>query len=55
MLPPAYSKWFSKLQDQAKSVEFSAVAQIIREDLGKEVEEIFASIDTVPIASASIA
>lgn len=34
---------------------YKDIAQVIQEDLGKSPEELFASIEEVPIASASLA
>lgn len=42
------------LQDRVPSFGFPFVREIIREELGSEPEEIFAEIEPVPLASASI-
>ncbi|EGR28453.1 chaperonin, putative [Ichthyophthirius multifiliis] len=55
ILPPAYFKYFSSLQDQATSVPYLAVERIIKNDLGKKPDEIFSYFEKEPIASASIA
>lgn len=55
MLPPPYFKWMSLLQDKAKAVSFDRVQTIIKEETGKEINEIFDEFDVNPVASASIA
>jgi ubiquinone biosynthesis protein len=42
------------LQDAAKPISYEEVAGVIREDLGLEVERVFAEFSREPIASASI-
>ncbi|MDH4139553.1 MAG: AarF/UbiB family protein [Coriobacteriia bacterium] len=44
-----------KLQDSVPPVPVEAVRRVIRADLGREPEEIFASFEDEPLASASIA
>eukprot|EP00288_Rhodomonas_lens_P017032 CAMPEP_0177694666 /NCGR_PEP_ID=MMETSP0484_2-20121128/3053_1 /TAXON_ID=354590 /ORGANISM="Rhodomonas lens, Strain RHODO" /LENGTH=584 /DNA_ID=CAMNT_0019205555 /DNA_START=28 /DNA_END=1783 /DNA_ORIENTATION=+ len=56
VLPPAYQKYFSTLNDQAPSVDYATVSRIISEEFnGKKPEELFKTFDKEPIASASIA
>ncbi|HBT20872.1 MAG TPA: ABC transporter [Peptococcaceae bacterium] len=54
-LPRDIVKELEKLQDWASPVDFSFVEQIIKEELGGEISEIFSYFDTKPFASASIA
>lgn len=41
--------------DKCPVSTYKDIAQVIQEDLGKSPEELFASIEEVPIASASLA
>lgn len=45
----------SLLQDKAKAVSFKRVREILEEETGRKIEEIFDEFDEIPIASASIA
>jgi ubiquinone biosynthesis protein len=54
LLPQAYRQELEKLQDSAPPVLASQVRQIFIEELGLPVEEVFASFDMTPLASASI-
>ncbi len=55
IIPKNYLEEFSKLQDQVPGFSFSNVRARIREELGGEIEELFASFAEVPLAAASIA
>jgi ubiquinone biosynthesis protein len=54
LLPADYLEELAKLQDGAPSVSVGAVRQILLEELGRPIEEVFASFDLHPLASASI-
>ncbi|MGB3375397.1 MAG: AarF/ABC1/UbiB kinase family protein [Microbacterium sp.] len=54
LLPPAYITELSKLQDAAPPVVAEEIRQTIREELGSEPEQLFASFEWAPLASASI-
>lgn len=41
--------------DKCPVSSYADIAKVIEEDLGKKPEELFASIEAVPIASASLA
>ena len=41
--------------DKCPVSSYKDIAQVIEEDLGRKPEELFASIEQVPIASASLA
>ncbi len=55
LMPPHMIKELVKLQDNAPTITFEAVAQMIEEGLGKPWSELYASIDEEPLATASIA
>jgi ubiquinone biosynthesis protein len=54
LLPDAYRAELAKLQNEVAPVHASAIAQIIREDLGATPEDLFAFFDPEPLGSASI-
>jgi predicted unusual protein kinase regulating ubiquinone biosynthesis (AarF/ABC1/UbiB family) len=55
LFPIRYAEEFKKCLDRVPSFPTDLAYRIIEEGLGKPVGEIFASIDEVPIAAASIA
>lgn len=55
LFPEEYVREFQKCLDRTPVVPFSVIAEVLQEDLPQPVSEIFASIDEVPLASASIA
>ena len=55
ILPTPYVASLSKLQDRVPPHPWSEIAGVIRQELGREPEEIFKWIETKPVASASIA
>ncbi len=54
LLSPAFAAELAKLQDSAPAVPFEQIRQEICDELGSPPEEIFATIEPQPIASASI-
>lgn len=54
LIPPALATELSKLQDSAPPVPTEQIRDVIRRELGAEPEELFASFDDEPMASASI-
>ena len=55
ILPPKYIKEFRKLQDEVAPVSFEKIKPLLQEELGKDLEEIFDSIEETAQAGASIA
>lgn len=55
LIPGEYAERLSSLQDHVSAVPVEEVRRTILASLGRPVEELFASFDDVPIASASIA
>ena len=55
ILPTPYIKSLSKLQDRVPPHPWSEIAGVIRQELGREPDEIFEWIETEPVAAASIA
>ncbi len=54
LLPDEFVTELAKLQDAAPAAPFEQIRRVILDELGAPPEEIFASIDPEPIASASI-
>ncbi len=55
MFPPEVIKELAKLQDDVPPFPFAVLVEIVACELGRPVTEVFASIDEVPLAAASIA
>ena len=54
LLPPAYQTELAKLQDEAPPLPEDVVRDVIAAELGRPVEEVFATFDARPLAAASI-
>lgn len=54
LIPKRYIKELEKLQDDVPAFPFSIVKETIKNELGKDIEDIFTKFDKKPIASASI-
>ncbi|XP_068658254.1 uncharacterized protein [Aristolochia californica] len=54
-VPKEYSSTLSSLQDKAVPCKFKAIREVLVNNLGKDLSEIFLSFDEEPIAAASIA
>jgi len=55
IIPPEYAKELEKLQDKTPPVSFNEIKEIVESESGVIIDELFDSIDEIPIASASIA
>jgi ubiquinone biosynthesis protein len=55
LLPPEYLRELGQLQNNVPALDFELLRPQVRQDLGCEPEDIFARIDTVPLAAASLA
>jgi len=55
LLPVAYLREFSQLQDRVAPLPFARIRPVLEQELGKPVEDAFASFDVEPLASASLA
>jgi ubiquinone biosynthesis protein len=55
ILPPEYIEELSYLQDKVAPVSWEEAREVVEAELGAPVQELFASVDPVPIASASLA
>lgn len=49
-----FSREFSKLQDATPPLEPEVAVPLVEEELGKSLEDVFSSFNTMPLASASI-
>ena len=54
LVPPQISLELEKLRDRVPPVPTEAIIQIIEEELGRPLDDVFASFDRVPLAAASI-
>jgi predicted unusual protein kinase regulating ubiquinone biosynthesis (AarF/ABC1/UbiB family) len=58
LVPPdqreAFQQQLAALRDQAPTVDFAAMRQVVEEDLGAPLEHLFAEFDAEPLAAASI-
>ncbi len=55
IMPPDYLEELSFLQDEVPPVSWEEARQVVETELGAPIEELFAEVDPVPIASASLA
>lgn len=55
LLPEEYTHTLRALHSQAPSSSLAEVQQVIREDLGKEIQDLFQSFDDTPLGTASLA
>ncbi len=54
VLPPEITKELEDLQDEVPAVPFAAIRALAEEELGVQLNQVFASIDETPIAAASL-
>lgn len=54
LFPTEYVEELSKLQDKVPAFSFEQVREIIQQDLGRPIEELFLSFDPIPLAAASL-
>src|SRR5438552_13232960 len=54
LLPASYIQAMSRLQDRITPVPFAQVAEIVEDELGAPLTDIFASFQPQPLATASI-
>src|SRR5262247_420448 len=55
LFPPHVIRALEKLQDDVGAFAFRHVERTIRDDFGKRPDDLFATFDVLPIASASVA
>ena len=54
LLPAAYVEALSRLQDRVEPVPFTDIERILQEELGARISKAFATLEDVPVASASL-
>ncbi|MGF1536624.1 MAG: ABC1 kinase family protein [Elainellaceae cyanobacterium] len=54
LFPAEYVEELSKLQDRVPAFSYEQVEQIIQDDFGRPIAELYASFDPVPLAAASL-
>ena len=55
LLPVEYARELSRLTDSVAPFPFEQAKEIIEQDLGSPLDEVFVEFDPVPVAAASIA
>jgi predicted unusual protein kinase regulating ubiquinone biosynthesis (AarF/ABC1/UbiB family) len=55
VFPKEYVEEFQKCLDATEVTDFSIIKRTIEKDLGRSIDDVFATIDPVPLASASVA
>eukprot|EP00667_Euglena_gracilis_P004648 EG_transcript_4670 len=55
LFPAEYVKEFQKCLDSTPPVAWPVIRNIIERDLGRSIDDVFESVDRVPLATASIA
>lgn len=54
LLPPAYTEALTRLQDTVEPFPFDEVREIVEEELGARIKDLFAFFDEEPLAAASL-
>ena len=54
ILPEPYLSSISTLQDQVPPVSYDEISRVVEEELGQPITAVFAEIDRVPVAAASL-
>ncbi len=54
LIPKEYAEELGSLRDDVLPIPFEKVKEIVEEELGKQIDQIFESFDESPIAAASI-
>lgn len=54
ILPEHYIKDLERLQDKASTIDFSVIKEIMENELGIDISEVFSEISETPLAAASI-
>ena len=54
LFPEEYVEELSKLQDRVPAFNYEQVAEIIQQDFGRSIPELYKSFDPIPMAAASL-
>jgi ubiquinone biosynthesis protein len=54
LLPPPYLEALARLQDDVEAFSFAEIEQIVQDQLGAGITDLFSSFDSEPMASASL-
>lgn len=54
LLPPAYTEALTRLQDSVEPFPFEQVREIVEDELGARIKDLFATFDEEPLAAASL-
>jgi len=55
LFPPDYIEEFKKLQDQVPPVPFKQIREVVEDEIGRPISEVFPEFNPEPIAAASVA
>jgi ubiquinone biosynthesis protein len=55
ILPPEFTDELAKLQDQVAPLPFAEIRAVVEEELKRPLSQVFATVEEVPLGSASIA
>ena len=55
IVPPPLMREFAKLQDEVPPMAWAVASQVLEQELGRPLGEVFTHVDETPVASASIA
>ncbi len=54
LVPQSYAEEFKQLYDGTKPSPFAKIREVVRDELGKDLEQVFSSFDPEALASASV-
>ena len=55
LFPEEYVLEFEKCLDRTEAVPWHVIKRTVQAELGRPIEEVFLSVDPIPLASASVA
>ena len=55
LIPVSFGEEFKKLHDQVPSADFAIIERVLRDHFDRDLKDVFASFDPVPLGAASIA
>lgn len=55
LFPEEYVLEFEKCLDRTEPVAWQVIKKTIQQELGRPIEDVFLSVDPIPLASASVA
>jgi len=55
LLPPPHRDALARLQDDVAELDFEVIRELLEEELGRSIQQVFGSFERTPLAAASIA